>query len=48
MAKRKNSKKKQRRNFFPTIKSIAAAVFLLAQFVLVVLQILKLWNELMR
>ena len=47
LAKRRNAQKKQRRHFFRKIKSIAAAVFLLAQFVLTVLEIFKLLIELL-
>ena len=44
---RKRANKKQRRNFFRKIKSIAAVIFLLTQFVLAVLEILKLLQDLL-
>jgi len=42
------SKQKQRRNFLAKVKFFAAALFWLAQFALIVLQILKLWGDLTR
>ncbi|MBR1671486.1 MAG: hypothetical protein IJ702_01020 [Fretibacterium sp.] len=44
--KRKRPETKRWRDYLPKVKFLATALFFLAHFILIVLEIIKVWNEL--